>query len=273
MCPNDGEITLNSNDRVDTGGAASRDIVPFFPLPLHLLPTPPSHGQCKPDISKTVTTWIEEFPDQHEVINIFLDLDTMITWLIKQLNLLKMDLWRQPGLDAARLMPLIYRCVELGERRAGECPRQHAETATRHPDEAFKHALRHAIILFLAPIRRKFGPPASGTDLHLSKLISAFRTCLAHPVILKFQPLCFWMLLVGAMEACHLQRECDENWFFTRILNCCIIVSGTSFEKVELLVKHSMAEMIWFEAAVEEEVKSMMEELRMYLEAREGAEE
>jgi hypothetical protein len=167
-------------------------------------------------------------------------------------------------MDAYFLLPLVHRCLQLSDSNDfGHVPKGN-ESSTPPCDGAFSSALRHAIILFLAPIRRWLGPPALGTDLHVTKLISALQSCLIHPATLQLQQLVFWMLVVGALEASHLQRKCQ--WFFSHIVDGCAILGAKRFEDVQRTVKHAMTQSVWLEDAMSPNFELMMKGLRVFME-------
>ena len=251
---------------MDVEGAATRDVHPFFPLPLHILPCAQTlRSPRKPAVEVCLSAWTQELPSQRAIIDIFLDLDTMITWLSEQLVTNNGSFRARSDLDASCLVPLLHRCLQLSRRDASglQATEDEEDSFSCLPHEAFHEALRQAIILFLAPIRRYFGPPAGGTELHISKLTSALELCLVHRATLNLGQLILWMVVVGGMEACSLEQ--DASWFFCRIVDCCTILGAKQFEDVRKTVKHAISQLIWFEEAMSSAFALMMEKLQSFM--------
>ena len=246
-------------------GAATRDVRPFFPLPVHILPsTQTLQSPRKPAVEVCLSVWTQELPAQRAIIDIFLDLDARVKWLSEQGVTHHGSLRARSDLDASYLVPLLHRCLQLSGRSALRLQAAEDEdsiSCRRH--DAFHEALRHAIILFLAPIRRYFGPPAGGTELHIMMLTSALELCLAHRAALDLGQLILWMVVVGGMEACSLGQ--DASWFFSRVVDCCTILGATRYEDVKRTVEHTMSQLIWLEEAMSSALALMMGELQAYM--------
>jgi hypothetical protein len=247
---------------MDVEGAATRDVHPFFQLPLHILPsTQTLRSPRRPAVEVCLSAWTQELPSQRAIIDIFLDLDTMITWLSEQLVTYNGSFRARSDLDASCLVALLYHCLQLSRRNGSGLQATEDEddsfSCLRH--EPFHEALRYAIILFLAPIRRYFGPQAGSTELHITKLTSALELCLVHRATLNLGQLILWMVVVGGMEACSLEQ--DASWFFCRIVDCRTILGAKQCEDVRKTVKHAMSPLIWLEEAMSSAFALMMEKL------------
>lgn len=251
--------------RMDVEGTATRDMEPFFQLPPYLLPV-----TQRLDLPRNATvvawlsSWAQEFPAQQDIIDIFMDLDCTVSWLLGQLASQDGTMWARLDVDTSCLLPLLHRCLQLSGKSASGTTTKDELFSPVPCDKDFQDALRHAIILFLAPIRRCFGLPALGTDLHITRLISALNMCLIHRATLNLQGIMFWMLVVGALEACSLGR--DASCFFSRILDCCTIMGAKRFKEVREMIKFAMNQLIWLEEVMSSPFALMMEKLRIFME-------
>ena len=255
---------VDSHVRIDLEGAVTRDAQPYFPLPQHLLPVHSFRWPRNRSVAKTVINWTQEFPDSLPAIHIWLDLDSRLEHLRDRFAEEGEDLWGHSEVDLLELVPLVHRCLRLSGTMMTEV-KSEEDCDTTSAGHIFQNALRHAIILFLAPIRRKFGHPAAGLDLHVSRLMSALRDCLDQPAALLTQPILFWMLVAGALEACNLAR--DECWFFSRILDCCTIMGAKTFADVKRVTLFSRTQLVWLDEAMDSNLASMLEKIKVYMDA------
>jgi hypothetical protein len=151
---------------MDVEGVISRDTQPFFQVPPYVTASTASlRRQGKPLVEEIVASWIREFPERPEVICIFADLDCTTSWLAEQSKIKESTFWTQLDVDALCIIPLLHRCLELSTSIAGSEPSDTSSCVFETGDLAFQEALRCAILLFLAPIRRCFGLPSLGVWL------------------------------------------------------------------------------------------------------------
>lgn len=251
-------------------GAITRDVAPWFPTPTYI--SAPSYDLRSPrekDVMSCKSKLTQELPGASEAIAILADLDFTTFWLTRELESSKGNVWLNMSVDATRLLPLIHRCLCLS-RKYAFCTSMDGDISRFNKHQCFSDAIRHAIVLFLAPIRRYFGPPASGTDLHVNHITEALQECLDHPSALRLQELIFWMITVATVEACTLAL--DASWFFERILDMCATVGAREFDEIRSFIEHSMCQVMWFGVIMAPGLSLMMEKLRVVvLQRREAA--
>lgn len=243
---------------MDMEGAISRDVQPYFQLPLHRLPSPQmlceSHNNT---VRACLSAWAREFPGESTAIDIFADLELVMMWVSGQLIVHGSDFWSRADTANSWLLPLIHRCLQLAGR-----------DAVNSNQRPFEHALRHAIILFLAPFRRCFGIPATGMDIHLSKLISALRQCFEHGAASRLWKMLLWMMVVGGLEGCNLGW--DVSWLFARIFDGCAVIGLKEYEDVREAVCYTVHQMVWLDEALSPALDLMMERFRAYVRHTDG---
>lgn len=248
------------NPRMDMEGAITRDVPPFFPTPSYI--AAPSYDLRSPhdtDAMSCKSKLSQELPGASEVIAVLADLDLTMFWLTWELENSKGGVWSNVSVDAMRLVPLLHRCLCLS-RHDALCTSLNGDVSRSNMDQCFSDAIRYAIVLFLAPIRRYFGPPASGTELHVSRVAEALRRCLDHPSALRLQKLIFWMIAVATMEACTLAL--DTSWFFERILDMCAIVGAKGFGEIRSFIENSIHQTMWLGVVMAPGLNLMIEKLR-----------
>lgn len=251
--------------RIDLEGAIPRDVQPFFPLPAQ---GPVDVGKMKiirkPAVAACLRQWSSEFLNDAAAIDIFANLDTVVSHLANRSARDRHYLRSGVDIDEPWLLPLAHRCLRLyGRNVTGENLKAKVPTSNANP---FEEALRHAMLLFHALIRRCFGPPAAGMGLHVTELILALDQCLVHDSAMKLQRLIFWMLVVGAMEACNLGW--DARWFFERIVDGCSILGAQEPQEVEATVQHAMSELVWLEDALSSSLALAMHQLKLFMESQ-----
>lgn len=244
-------------------GAITRDVAPFFPLPSYISDL--SHdlrSSCDTDVMSCKSNLPQELPGAGEAIAILADLDSTVLWLTRELESSKGGVWLNVSVDAMRLLPLVHRCLCLCVPADNAlCIPLDGNVLRPKIDQCFSDAVRHAIILFLAPIRRHFGPPAGGTELHVNRITEALERCLDHPSALRLQKLIFWMLAVAAVEACTLAL--DARWFFERMLDMCAVVGARKFGEIRRFVEHAVCQTTWLGVVMAPGLGLMIEALRV----------
>jgi hypothetical protein len=250
---------------MDVEGTATRDVEPFFQPPSYVLSSMQMLRSPRNPISAAwLSSWAEQFPAQQVVIDYFIDLDRTFSWLSGQIGPQSVTSWTNLDVDASCMLPLLHRCLQLSRRSASGLVIKDEVASPGPRDKHFQEALRHAIILFLAPIRRYLGLPALGTYIHIRKLISAHELCLHQHAALKLQGIMFWMLVVGALETRSLRR--DARWFFSHIADCCTIMGAKRFENIREAVKFAMNQLIWLEEAMSSAFALMMDNFCIFME-------
>lgn len=250
------------NSRMDVEGATTRDMPPFFPTPEHILV--PSHdlrSPCNTEVMSPKSKLQQELPGASQAIAILIDLEYTVFWLTGEVESSNGGVWLDVSVDAMRLLPLIHRCLCLPRKHA-LCTSLDGGASVVNTDQCFSDAIRHATILFLAPIRRCFGPPASGTELHLNRIKGALERCLDHRSALKLQEMIFWMIAVAAVEACTMAL--DASWYFERILEMCTSVGARECADIWNFVQHALSQTVWFRVVMASGLDLMMEKFQLW---------
>lgn len=113
-----------------------------------------------------------------------------------------------------------------------------------------QEVLRHAIILFIQHIRRKFGIIVGGLEERLLKLKAAILECFLDWTDLE--PMLRWALAAGAMEAINVD---DKVWFAGQLATHPLLdnmprndlfSSLQSFIPYKGAAKHKLAELIFY---------------------------
>lgn len=78
------------------------------------------------------------------------------------------------------------------------------------------------------------------------------------------------MLVAEALEAGSLGM--NECWFFSRLLDCCIIMGAKTYEDVQRVLNFAIPRLIWLEGAMCSARTLMMEKLRVFMKARDTIE-
>lgn len=254
---------------MDIEGAVCRDVQPYFLLPLDIIPDPQT---LKPsnDISVEpyIASWTRVFPAQQTIIEIFRDLQHVVCWLSASSSK-DPEIWKRPPVCAIWLMPLLHRCLMLSGISVADEPRGE-ERKTPQPDEAFKNALRHAIVLFIAPIRRCFGPPAGSTELHVAKLTLALDQCLKQPVCRTLNKLVLWMLVSGGMEAGIVGTR--VAWFASEIVDRCKLAGKSRYDEVREFTTRTVVRLVWLDEVMRPGFELLMGHVQDILSAKSDAE-
>lgn len=246
-------------------GAITRNVPPLFPIPsyvsaaLHDL-----RSLCATQVLLCSPKLQQELPGASEAIAILADLEYSVFWLAREVESDHGDFWSNASVDAMRLVPLIHRCLCLSPNDALA-----ASIDGHSVDQCFSDAIRHTIVLFLAPIRRRFGPPASGTELYVNHIKDAIQRCCDHQSALKLQKLLFWIIAVAAVEACTLAL--NASWFFDRMLEMCAIVGAKDFDDICRFIEHSIDQSMWLRVVMTPGLNLMMEKFRITVRQLVGA--
>ena len=223
----------------------------------------------KASVVACLNSWQTEFPDYSAAIEIFGDLDCTISWLSEQTSAKDGSFWTQLDVDALCLdidafclLPLIHRCLQLSSTAADGVDCNARSITDIHIGQTYQEALRHAIVIFISPIRRCFGLPALGTDLQLTKLIRSLQACQLGHARPELEQVAMWILIVGAWEASRLGR--DTGFFFFHILHGITAVGVRSFDEVRAIIEGSLHELVWLDEVMSPTYKVMMTELQAY---------
>ena len=177
-----------------------------------------------------------------DIIEVFVDLASVVGWLSQESGPENISMWMSHDWALLWLVPLLHRCLQLSSQ-TGPWRMIEGKTPVSTPANAFQEALRHSMILFLAPIRMRLGIPAGGTESRLAMLVSALDSCLVHPAASQLQRLIFWMLVAGSLEACRLGVR--TRWFCLRLAPYCAKAGVMQADQIERMINRNMSEMVW----------------------------
>lgn len=203
------------------------------------------------------------FPSKVNVILLFADLGSMAAWFAERQVMQINGFVACSPFYADGMHSLLHRCLQLSPCIAtgsglNRC--QMHETV----EDAFENALRCAMLLFLGNIRRRWGIPATGTELCLSQLRNALGICLKEKgAVAELQRLIFWMLVIGGMEAARYDGEAD--WFCSCIVARCAAVGATAFEDIEATVERAMTGLVWLDEFSGSELVLLLDQVRQDL--------
>ena len=238
-------FALRSIARSNHARSGTRDIPPRFPVPEMILPTvAPLHQRYTvPNlVEEQLVRLVRRYPSAHFLSQIVKDLSVIIQWFEYE-SKKDISFYQPSDVSGVWLVPLIHRCLDL---------------IPNYPDCIISseltvlEALRHATILFIQPIRRRFGINTGPPDLRIRKLKA---------VLIRqpwsdwhgFEPLFRWIVVSAGMEAKTIE---DQLWFAE------ILASYEPFRRMESM-EHLVAlySFIWKEDILNEPMARFMSQL------------
>ena len=142
--------------------------------------------------------WLKRYPRRREIVRLFEDLSVTIRWFSEETKV-NPNFYQLSNTSGVWIVPLIQRCLEL-------IPTELDEIA--EPGFEVQEVLRHALILFVQPIRRRFGIVTGSSHLRIQKLRGVLSQHLFEWG--SFDTLLRWTLVSGGVEANTLE---DQLWF------------------------------------------------------------
>lgn len=220
-----------------------------------------SHLRLSATVSACLVSWKRLLPVELTAIYIFRDLALMITWFSEQDGVRDGSIWTQPERSARWPSLLLHRCLQLSKRTPFNSDMTHRAVSADGCGEHFQDALRTAILLFLACIRRRYGVPAAGEELWLRQLRPALQSCLKdRRADAGLQRLIFWMLIVGGMETSILNG--DVSWYCSRIVARCALVGATNLEEIKNTIERAMTGLVWLDEVMAPGLALLMENIQ-----------
>ena len=257
-------VILNSQKRLDLEGATTRDVQPFFPLPSELTDKVAAlRVTLDAEVSVCIRQCERAFPDQRAVLQVFGNLATMVTWMRARCELRSGELWKRPDKHIGWVAVLMHQGMELSPRTPLGGHAQCTIVESDRGGQAFRCALRSAILLFIAPVRRRFGTPVDGTEWHLGQLKFALQRCFKHSAASRLHDILLWMLIVGGIEAAT--KDTDVRWFCTRIISSCGDFGAADLDSVRDKVECALSGLVWLEELRESGLELLMERIREQL--------
>ena len=149
-------------------------------------------------LEQQLTTWLRRYPQRFDVVNIIRDLSVVVRHL-DDIAATDPSIFESSKPAGDWILPLIQRCLELIPEDIN---------AAKEPGFFAQEALRHGLILFLQPIRRRFGIHTGNTDARVCKLGAALSQC--RPDWDGLRGLLRWIMVVGGLESAIVE---DQSWF------------------------------------------------------------
>lgn len=215
----------------DTASACSRDLKPRFSIPTSILPDLSPIRETYNDsasLRRETTVLLHHYPQLRPLALILKDVSRLTQFI-------NINAEREPDFFAPKVqrsssgtwvMPFMHQLLALKpdvsttEKKGEDEENETKSSLDNGNTETLVHeALRHAIILFLQPMRRKFGIV---TDISSAIHIRALREILASGPFdntpscpLALLPILHqWLLASGGMEAETVE---DQRWFAGRL--------------------------------------------------------
>lgn len=194
--------------------AGTRDLRPRFRLPKEFLPDPAQlylQYTVAPEVVAQLNSLLQKYPAARRIARIIKDLGVIIQWLNDE-SLKDSEFYQPSSISGKWLVPLVYRCLDLKPdetERPGD------------PEVQMLEILRHSVILFMQPIRRRFAINTGPLNLHILKL-----RCILETQSIEWQnlePLLRWCIVSAGIEATTTE---DQAWFAT------LLASHEAFQNV-----------------------------------------
>jgi hypothetical protein len=176
---------------IDTAGCCARDMRPKFPLPVHILPAVSelrSQYSPRPLVEEQLSRLVKLYPSTKVLAEIVRDLSVVIQYF-KHETKTDSYFYHPSDMSGNWLAPLVHRCLDL------------IPDDSNLPEEAelaVSEALRHATILFMQPVRRRFGINTGSSEQRVHRL----RTILQRPssVWHGIEALWRWIIVSASTE-------------------------------------------------------------------------
>ena len=179
----------------------TRDVRPKFPLPVHILP-PVERLYTKyavsPEVEVQMELWLQRYPKRRKIVEIIRDLSVMVQWF--EVEAAFDPYFYQPSNVSGRwIVPLAHRALDL-------IP----EDIDAIAEDGFEmqEILRHAVTLFVQPIRRRFHIDTGPSEIRLRKLKGVLHRHLNNWA--ASETLLRWVIVAAGVEANKIE---DQLWF------------------------------------------------------------
>ncbi|KAH9206462.1 hypothetical protein DL95DRAFT_469595 [Leptodontidium sp. 2 PMI_412] len=239
----------------DVLGCFTHDIHPKFPFHEYLVPlypTFPTSVTLSPQLTSTITTLSTIQPDLELVIDLFANV-AKFTLFLKKTVAKDPSIW-QNHTFALHLQPLLYRLLSLS----------HVSLPNSKPS-VVKDMLRVALLLYLAPMQRKFGIRIVRAEIQLSKLLGGFQNWRRAVRDWELHDLNMWIITMGFLEAYEEGHTTKDTYM--EILSGHLTSSEmTSVEEVE----ERLRGMIWAEEIQGQQFRALRETVQGILNGREN---
>ena len=174
-----------------------RDTRPRFGLPVHILPDAGSlylKFSVPVVVEEQLSRLVRKYPRTKELSEIIRDLSIVVQYFDEETK--KDPNYYQPSdTSGLWLLPLIHRCLD-------QIP---IEPDLKQPELVVLEALRHATILFMQPIRKRFGVDPGPFDQRVRELGAVLR--FSSSIWRGLEPLFRWIVLAGGIEAKAIEER------------------------------------------------------------------
>ena len=190
---------------IDTAGCCTRDIRPIFALPVHILPAVAElHSRCsaRPQVEGLLSRLVKQYPSTKALSEIVRDL-SVVTQYFEHESKTDSYFYQPSNKSGDWLVPLVHRCLDLVPNDSD---------VTGQAELTVSEALRHATILFMQPVRRRFGINTGSSEQRVRKLKKILQQPLA--VWHGFEALLRWIIVSASTEA----RAIEERLWLAGLL-------------------------------------------------------
>lgn len=149
-------------------------------------------------VNEQLNRLVRRYPSASAISEIVRDLSVITQWFEHETNT-DPYFYQPSNISGIWLVPLVHRCLNLIPDAPDEIEQS---------ELLMLEAVRHATILFMQPIRKRFGINTGSSDLRVRKLKAILQQNLAQWH--GFEPLLRWMVVAARMEARMIE---DQLWF------------------------------------------------------------
>jgi hypothetical protein len=148
------------------------------------------------------------------------------------------NFYQPSDISGTWLLPLIHRCLD-------QIPNK--PDSIKQPELIVFEALRHATILFIQPIRKRFGVEPGAFDHRVRELRAVLGNSLS--IWRGFEPLFRWIVAAGSIEAKAIEE---------RIRFATLLATYEPFQEMQDEHLHALRLFIWKEDIFEEPFSDFM---------------
>ena len=158
-----------------------------------------------------VALWHQRCPLHAKTGTILEDVGVLVSWL-RHSYATDASLFSHIGIPQTWISPLLHQCLMLK-------PLERAEETSASCGQMLQEAIRLAVIMFLAPVRRAFRVMTGEATVLATNLRAALEQCPKEAWI-GFETLQLWIISVSGMEIVSTSRDASINMIETRSWFC-----------------------------------------------------
>lgn len=182
-----------------------RELRPRFDLPIQILPDVKRLYLSFPVplvVEEQLARLVRRYPRTNNLSEVVRDLSVVTQYFDEEAKR-NPDFYQPSDMSGLWLLPLIHRCLD-------QIPDE--SDPIEEPELTVFEAVRHATILFMQPIRKRFGVEPGPFDQRVRKLRGILQHSLG--VWRGLEPLFRWIVVSGGIEA----KSIDERMRFAALL-------------------------------------------------------